>query len=633
MSKVTFFVPYAELLQSAERIAAEFPDLSPMAFRVLDTAQAAEAAAEEEKAGCQVIIARGSQAQLVKRAVSLPVVELRASTQSVGRTLLSLKKGLGSEMPKIALIGLTNTLPDTAFYDELFGVELTVYPARETVELAPLVDRAQSEGCQAVVGANTVLGRARELGIPGGFLESGEESIRLAYRTAGRVVYALDEEKKRRAEIDIMLNNTTGGIMQVDENGAVTQINRSGLRMLGFDRRELIGRPVEEIFPEISRPAVEGLMTAGEDIHTFVVGMKNRTLLVNSVPVRVSGEFRGMILTFQEDAFIRQMDSDLRSDLYRRGFMARHTFDRFVAVQKETAALVRSARRMAAQESPVLLTGADHACLDILAECIHNESPFRTNAFITVDCSAYQDEDLDNMLFGNYTTRKDTPQSLAELAENGTLYLKNIDALSLQIQYKLSRLARGQFLHNGANFPVRLKLRLIASTARSLVKQLNDGLFRSDLYYALHVLKLEVPPLRERREDVPGWFDQYMAEWEETYGRWFHLTQDTRALAGRYDWPGGLFQMNCVCERLVLLSEKRSIGVDFLRSQMEQVMPELLPGTETVVTYKDRKAVEIAELLRQYGGNREKVAAALGISKTTLWRHMKKYGIGSDFSY
>jgi len=633
MTKVTFFVPYEELLQPAERITREFPDLAPMKLMCIGTEEAAAIAREEEKAGCEIIIARGAQAQLVKRAVSLPVVELRASTQSVGRTLLSLRKSLADECPRIGLVGLVNTLPETTYYNELFGVELRVYPARELSELSSLVDRARDDGCVAVIGANTVLKRAGELGLPGGFLGSGEESIRLACQTAGRVAYALDEEKKRRAEMDIMLNNTTGGIMQVDSRNSITRINRTGVRMLGMEAENLIGRNVTGIFPEISRESVESFLAQGEETHTYVVGMKTRTLLINAVPVRVNGEFRGMILTFQEDAVIRQMDSDLRADLYRRGFMATHTFDQFVAVQKETVDLVRSARQMAARESPVLLCGTDHACMDILAECIHNDSPFRSNAFITVDCSAYQDEDLDNMLFGNYTTRKDTPQSLAELARNGTLYLKNVEALSLQVQYKLSRLARGQFLHNGANFPLGLKLRLVASTTGSLINRLNDGQFRSDLYYALHVLKLDVPPLRERREDVPGWFELYMAEWEEVYHRRFHLTQDARELAALYDWPGGLFQMSCVCERLVLLSEKRSIGVDFLRSQMEQVMPRLLPGTETIVTYKDRKAVEIAELLRQYNGNREKVANALGVSKTTLWRYIKKYGIGPDYTY
>ncbi len=633
MARVFFLLPYKELLAPAEALAKSYSGFSELKIVIAETDQAAEIAKEAEKDGYEIIIARGVQAQIVKRAVSLPVVEFKASAQSVGLAIRALCRRLDAPHPRIGLVALTNTLPYISHYSELFDVELKVYPAREHTELRPLTDAAAADGCAAVIGANTVLTRARELGLPGAFLESGEEGLHLAYETAGRVAYTLEAAKRRRAEMDFMLNNTTGGIMRVGPDGVITNVNQVGARILGREVPELVGVSVDQVFPEISRSSMEESFSKGEDMHAFVAEQKNRTLLINAVLIRTDGVFQCMILTYQEDSAIRQMDSDLRSELYRRGFMASHTFDRFIAVQKETENLVRQARRMAAQESPILLTGTDHACLDILAECIHNDSPFRGNAFITVDCSAYHEDDLDNMLFGNYTTRKDTPQSLAELAENGTLYLKNVEALPLQIQYKLARLTQGQFLHNGANCPLRMKLRLVASAAGSLVGQLNEGTFRSDLYYALHVLKLEIPPLRERRDDIPGWFEQYMSEWEETYHRRFHLTRDARDYAASYDWPGGLFQMSCVCERLVLLSEKRSIGADFLRKQMEQVMPRLLPDTDRIVTYKDPKAVEIAGLLRRYNGSREKVAAALGVSKTTLWRYIKKYGIGPDYSY
>ena len=633
MARVYFFLPYRELLSQAETLARDVSGFTELKIVTAETERVPELARAAERSGYDIIIARGAQAQLAKRSVSLPVVEFKASTQSVGLAIRSLCGQLGMEKPKIGMVALTNTLPYTTHYGALFGVELQIYPARELSELRALVDKARADGCDAVIGANTVLTRARELGLPGAFLESGEEGLHLAYEVAGRVAYALEEEKKRRAEMDVMLNYTTGGIMQVDTDGVITRVNQVGERILSLAEAELTGRPVTDVFPEITRASVDEFFSHGEDIHAYVVDRKNRTLLINAALIRVDGTLQGMILTFQEEAVIRQMDSDLRYELYRRGFMARHSFERFVAEQKDSAAMVRAARRMAAQEVPVMLTGPDYACLDILAECIHNESPFRGNAFVTVDCSAYHDEDLDNMLFGNYTTRRDTPQSLAELAENGSLYLKNIHALPQQIQYKVARLARGQFLHNGANVPVQLKVRLIASTDVNLVSLLESGQFRSDLYYALHVLKLEVPPLRERKADIPGWFEYYLNEWEETYRRRFHLTQDARDLAAGYDWPGGLFQMSCVCERLVLLSEKRSIGADFLRSQMDQVLPPLLPGTDKVVLYKDQKAVEIARLLREHNGNREKVARALGVSKTTLWRYIKKYGIGPDFNY
>ena len=144
---------------------------------------------------------------------------------------------------------------------------------------------------------------------------------------------------------------------------------------------------------------------------------------------------------------------------------------------------------------------------------------------------------------------------------------------------------------------------------------------------------MELPPLRRQREDIPAWTDFYLNEWQEHYKRYVHLTQGARDFLFKYDWPGNLNQLNSVCQRIVLLTEKRNIDENFLRAQLEQVTPKLMPGTEKVVLYKDQKAVQIAELLRKYGGSREKVAAELGVSKTTLWRYIKKYGIEPDFSY
>lgn len=192
---------------------------------------------------------------------------------------------------------------------------------------------------------------------------------------------------------------------------------------------------------------------------------------------------------------------------------------------------------------------------------------------------------------------------------------------------------QGKFLHNGSNRPVGVSVRVIAASSVNLPARVERGEFRSDLYYALSVLSIEVPPLRRRRDDILPWMEYELNEWQDRYKRDIHLTQGARQYLLNYDWPGNLDQLGTVCQRIVLLTEKRSIDEGFLRAQLEQVAPRMLPGAEKVVLYKDQKAVQITELLRRYGGSREKVAAELGVSKTTLWRHIKKYGIEADYSY
>ena len=217
------------------------------------------------------------------------------------------------------------------------------------------------------------------------------------------------------------------------------------------------------------------------------------------------------------------------------------------------------------------------------------------------------------------------------MAQDGTLYLSHVEMLPLETQYKLLCLIRGRFLHNGPSRPVAANVRVIASSTVSLIARVEKGEFRSDLYYALSVLSLEMLPLRRHRGDILGWTAFYLDEWQEKYKRYVHLTQGAQRYLQEYEWPGNLDQLNSVCERLVLLTQKRNIDEVFLRQQLEQIAPRTLPGTEQIVLYKDQKAVEIAALLKKHHGNRQQVAAELGVSKTTLWRYLKKYGIDPDY--
>ena len=138
-------------------------------------------------------------------------------------------------------------------------------------------------------------------------------------------------------------------------------------------------------------------------------------------------------------------------------------------------------------------------------------------------------------------------------------------------------------MHNGTNQAVATSVRVIAATDVNLVARVEKGEFRSDLYYALGVLSVELLPLRRRREAILPWAERYLNDWQEKYKRYVHLTQGACRFMQDYDWPGNMNQLNSVCERVVLLTEKRNVDEVFLRRQLEQVTPKLLPGTEKVV--------------------------------------------------
>lgn len=630
MAKVAILLPQEEMCALAAPLVPEYSNISLVCLDYVETKFAVSRALEVEK-DCDLIIARGVQAQLIKYNTSRPLVEIQITTQELGMVMLELRQELAQECPRIGLICFANMIGDTSHFNELFGIDLKCYYVRSHQELTGAVSQAVEEGCQAVIGGQIVCECARALNLPNRFLPVGVESLRNALQAASRVCYAIDQEKRNLSEMDTMLNNTFSGIMQVDRNGVIQRLNRAASVLLSKQPGEIVGHKAVEAIPNLNGKLLEDALEFGVESYALVMNIRNKAVVINIAPIRIEEETRGALLTFQEDRQIMEMNSELRRELFQRGYVAKYDFDSIICKSEKMQQLVKTARQMAKFNAPIFLKGETGSGKSVIAQCIHKASLNANSAFITVDCSSWMPETLDGMLFGNYSTRKDTPACIAEMAQNGTLYLCNVDFMMLETQHKLLSLIQGKFIHNGAASPVTANVRIIASAEHNLLERVESGEFRRDLFYALNVLSLDIPALRERREDIPGWLDYYLEEYQEKYRRYLQLTNGARQFAQEYDWPGNLDQMNSVCERIVMLTEKRNVDEVFLRRQLEEVTPLMTAKSEKVVLVQDPMALKISGLLSEHRGNREKVAAELGISKTTLWRYMKKFGITPNY--
>ena len=637
MARMAILVPYPELLEPMEGMLAEQPKLTRHSVVYLDAEEVADYVRGLEGEGCDIIMARGLYARIAREATKLPIVELRVTAQELGELVLEIKEELNLASCRIGLIGEPLMLCDTSAFPRLFQTEILRYELtrdRDSIEsLRQAVHRAREDGCQAVIGGRTTCREAESMGFCHRFIHAGKESLSNAFDMARHIAYAIDQEKASRAEIETMLNFTSGGIVRVDRDGVVLWASELACELLNLSGERILQRRITEVFPALSRENLDKALDAGDEVFAIVLPPNRKETVVNISPVRVEGIITGAMLTFHEGRRIMEMNSELRQDLFARGYLANWRFDRLPAESAEAKKIYGKAKTVAKYRAPVLLLGPVGSGKEILAQCIHNAGVTQGNAFIPLDCRAYQSETLDTMLFGNYSSRKDTPSSLVEIAENGTIYLAHVDALSPEMQFKLMHLTRGYFMHNGSNRTVKVNVRLIASADTNLIALAEKGVFRSDLYYSFNALGIKTVPLSQRREDILGWTEIFLATWEKRYDRRVHLTQNARAFLEKYDWPGNLNEVYSVCEQIVLLSEHRSIDEGFLRRVLDQLTPRILPGTDQLVVYKDRKGEQIARLLRDHHGNRQKVADALGVSKTTLWRYMKKYGIDKDFSY
>lgn len=632
MAQTAILVPYPDMCETVHALLQDYPSLHVMSVEYNRTEHVQARAKELESQGCELVIARGLQALLIGQAVKLPLIEIQVTAQELGLLVVDIKEKLHEECPSIALVGFANMFADTSYFGKLFNVDLRRYLIQDDGDLGAAAELAIGEGAQAIIGGEVVCQVARQHSVPFRFLSAGVEGIRTALNGAAQASYAIDTEKRNSAEMNMMLDNIHSGIIQIDCDCMVKKANREAFNLLELQPQQLNGHAIQEVLPKLDGHVVESAIQKHQEVYVSYMDQRHRTIIINVLPIVVGSETNGALLTLQEGTRIMEMDSELRRELFQRGFIARNTFASLVCKSQIMTNIVERAKRIARYHAPILIVGEEGTGKAIMAQCIHNESLLHDNAFITVDCSAWLPETLDTQLFGNYTTRKDSMACLVELAEGGTLYLSHVDALTYEMQYKLLSLIRGQFLHNGSNRPGSANVRLIASSSRNLSELVEKGTFRNDLYYALSVLSVELPPLSQRREDIIGWVELYLKHWQEEYSRYVRLTQGAVRFLEEYSWPGNLDQVKMICERTVLLAERRNIDEVFLQKELKQIAPRKPEENTPVKTERDQKAEEILEALQRFHGNRDQVASALGISKTTLWRYMKKYGIERNFS-
>ncbi len=632
MAKAAILMPFPELKKLAETLIGDYPRLTPLCVEYVRSAGIAARAKALEEQGCDLIIARGLHARLARDAVRIPIVEMRASTQELESLAMEMKNKLPAGVPpRIAIIGFFNMFHSTERFNELLGIDLRVYTATDIRQYSGLVDRANEDGCRGVIGGEVVSRRAAELHLPSCFLSMGEESMREALAAASMLGYSIDLLKQGNAEMSAMLDNTSTAILETDSLGIIIRANRSFFQLVGRSADQLIGKPAQEAVDAAYREDLEGILREGRETDAVLVTLNRHNALMSTTPVRVEERTAGTILTFQEGKRITEMDSRLRQEWARQGYVAHYTFDEMLAANRDFQRIIAQLRRLSRYPNVVLLSGEAGAGKGMLAQCMHNESLQRDGAFITVDCSIWHPDDLDEKLFGRFSSRKDSDPSMVEQARGGTLYLRQVELLNVETQYKLLQLAKGRYLHNGPNLGVPIDIKLIVSSEVSLKDRVSAGQFRKDLYYALSAFRVEIPPLRCRREDIPGWFERILSDWSGKMARQVRLTQDAKEYLTQYDWPGNLDQMESLCQRLVLLSEKRTVDEAALRESLKDIDSERAP-LEGRADRISPRAMELIELLNRHHGSREKAAEELGISKTTLWRRMKKYGITRDLT-
>ena len=586
--------------------------------------------------GADIILTRGLIAAKIRQCCDIPVVEMRVTAQELGLLVLKAKELSRRRPPTIGLVGTRNMFCDFSRFNELFDVILSPYLFPQnapdpTAQLAEQSARAVADHMDVIIGGATACAVAEGNHVPCVFLASTPDSIRDGLRATRQVAYAIDLQKNNAAEIRVMLDNSFSISVKLDRSGCISDINRAAVSRLDWQPQKVKNQPLTSLIPEISQHQLNQVLLSGKELFSIFVTINGEQLVANLAPIHAAnGEITGGILSCDEVRRIESISADVRREQQRRRFSAQHQFSDFAPRAPVLQTLFDTAGCFAKSDAPVFLWGEPGCKPFILAECIHNASARREMPFIAVDCGELSPDEQLHALFGVSFEHPNAPHSFCSLAHTGTLYLRHVENLCLSAQRRFYRLLTQKLLSDPSwSTPLPLDVRVIASSLFSMSELYSDRRMDPEFLLALNCLTLRLPPLRDFAEEIFPLADTYIQTYLKKYKRYISVTAGGKAWFSQQEWPGNLLQLEHFCERLVLLSPRRSVDEVQLSSLYQTMAPHFHheePAKPEQV-YVDAEAGRILAALSLYQGNRTATAKALGISTSTLWRKIKKYRI------
>ncbi|MBW2630721.1 MAG: sigma 54-interacting transcriptional regulator [Deltaproteobacteria bacterium] len=432
---------------------------------------------------------------------------------------------------------------------------------------------------------------------------------------------------------DIILDSITDGVFTVDHEWCITSFNRAAEDITGVPREDAIGQLCKDVLKaDICEGdcALRQTVATGKPIKDKVVNIINA--VGEQAPISIStallrdadGKTIGAVETFRDISLVEKL---------RKKIEQKYTFEDIISKNHRMYELFNILPDVANSLSTALIEGESGTGKELFARAIHNLSPRKNKQLVIVNCGAMPDTLLESELFGYKAgaftdARKDKPGRF-RLAEGSTIFLDEIGDISPALQVRLLRVLQEKTYEPlGAVKSEQADVRIITATNRDLFKMVKQGKFREDLYYRINVIKLKLPPLRERKEDIPLLADHFIKAFCSVQNKAIDgITDEALACLMSYDYPGNIRELENIIERAFIMCKSKMI--------MPSHLPEPVCGPGVInhpegmemTSLKDMEAVFLTNALRRNNWNRLKTAKELGIHKSTLFRKIKSLGL------
>jgi transcriptional regulator with PAS, ATPase and Fis domain len=538
---------------------------------------------------------------------------------------------------RIGVIGFQNVIYGTKNIEAVLNVYIKELVIHSEKDVPVAVKEALYDNIEVIIGDVVSIRWAQGLGLGTVLITSGKEAISLALYKAVEIATIRRNERVRAEQFKIILDYSHEGIIATNPEGQISVMNPAAEKILGINAQSLSNKPVSEVLPFLQMGEV---LETGKSALSRLCRVGGKLIVQNTIPIKANDMIGGVISTFQDAKYFEEVESKVRQKLHLKGHVAQYSFNDIVTQNPGMQNVIRQAKSYALVDSTILITGETGTGKELLAQSIHNASNRKNNPFIAINCAAIPESLLESELFGYVEgaftgAAKGGKKGFFELAHGGTLFLDEIGEIPLTLQSHLLRvLQQKTIIRIGDDHVTPTDVRVIAATHRDLKSAVDQGAFRRDLYYRLNVLRLHLPSLRERIEDIPILIELLVKRFATTMGKEpIKISTSVANYFQQYSWEGNVRELENIIERLMILKSGLEVTAEniidlFPDTRLSKNRPDA--SSKLIIeldgTLEDMEKQIIRRVLADTN-DKDKTCKLLGISNTTLWRRISKWGI------
>lgn len=618
------FLAYSHISQLAAPIIAEYAHKADIEVIEGSFDVALSIARERIRNGStDVFVSAGANAAVLRKNLEVPVAIIQLDGFSLLQALIKAR----AKSPRVGVVMYGRTIPELDDVKDILKLEVAQYAYEKPDEARRCCQRLKDDGFDVIVGSSMVVEIAEQHGLSG-ILAYSLAGVRRGFDDAIELARVTRLESGRYQQLNSVLGNLQDAVLAVDRRHHVIAINPRMQQLLHKSGASLLGKALDTIAPELS---LLHTMEAGAQERALVLRFAGRDWIANRTPIREYGEIVGAALTLYDAQEIAEAETSLRIQQRKRQVTAKYSFDDLIGTSAPFLRAVNSARRFADTDLTVLIAGESGSGKELFAQAIHNASARSGQSFVALNCAAFPESLLESELFGYeegaFTgSRRGGKRGLFETAHTGTLFLDEIGDMPLSLQTRLLRvLQEREITRVGGVASIPVDVRVIAATHQPLQEMMAERRFRQDLYYRINTLRLGLPPLRERPDDISALAHTLVERSLARLGSTLDTAQvlaPLMPLLATYAWPGNVRELENIADRIAVhllqYDQLAQVSYEGLRDDC----PELF--TDEQGDGVDDLKSRLVKELKLNKGSRTLAAQKLGISRSTVWRWMKE---------